>query len=34
SMEDWGLGVTFAVFRSELEGVAPHFPIDEEGMLR
>ncbi|MFT5328351.1 MAG: hypothetical protein ACI8P0_006264 [Planctomycetaceae bacterium] len=34
SMEGWGLDAAFFVFRSELEGVAPHFPIDEEGMLR
>jgi hypothetical protein len=34
SMDDWAVGVGFAVSRSELEGVAPLFPIDEEGVLR
>lgn len=34
SLEDWVVRVVFVVFRSELEGVAPLFPIDEEGVPR
>jgi len=34
SMEAWATYDGFFVFRSEPEGVAPLFPIDEVGLLR